>query len=411
MPTGHEPSTGSEVGASKVLRLPALEVSQGQGRLLYTFAVDGKMLPSFTTISRIRREGDGDVEGYQRSEVISHISSIRRYLESEAPMIPNALVVAFDRRVKFEVADEVADVTYARPGTLIIPISDDEASGNKPGWIVDGQQRSAAIREARIESFPICVTAFITDSDDEQRSQFILVNSAKPLPKGLIYELLPATVGTLPKPLQSRKFPALLLRKLNSEVRSPLYRKIQTPTTPEGIIKDNSILKMLESSLSDGALYAFRDSDTGEGDDEQMMSLLIDFWGAVSEVFYYAWDMPPRKSRLMHGVGIASLGFLMDAIYDRYVRVRIPTKSDFAADLAGITDSCRWTNGFWDFGPGQQRKWNELQNTTRDIQLLTNYLLFEYKNRVWRKPISEANTELSPQGFVLIDVTGTLGWG
>ncbi len=389
MPTGQYASTGSEARASKVLRLPALEVSQGPGRLLYTFAVDGKVLPSFTTVSRIRREGDGDIEGYQRPEVISHIASIRRYLESEAPMIPNALVIAFDRRVRFEAADEVADVTYARPGTLIIPINDDDALDDKPGWVVDGQQRSAAIREARIESFPVCVTAFITDSDHEQRSQFILVNSAKPLPKGLIYELLPTTVGTLPKSLQARKFPALLLRKLNSEIRSPLYRKIQTPTTPEGIIKDNSILKMLESSLSDGALYTFRDPDTGEGDVEQMMSLLVGFWSAVAEVFYYAWDIPPRKSRLMHGVGIASLGFLMDAIYDRYARVRAPSKSDFAADLADIADSCRWTNGFWDFGPGQQRKWNELQNTTRDIQLLTNYLLFEYKNRVWRKPISE----------------------
>ena len=217
-------------------------------------------------------------------------------------MIPNALVVAFDKRVRFEAADEVTDVTYARPGTLIIPINDDDAHDDKPGWIVDGQQRSAAIREARIESFPVCVTAFITDSDHEQRSQFILVNSAKPLPKGLIYELLPATVGTLPKSLQARKFPALLLRKLNSEIRSPLYRKIQTPTTPEGIIKDNSILKMLESSLSDGALYTFRDPDTGEGDDEQMMSLLVGFWSAVSEVFNYAWDIasaqvPPYARR------------------------------------------------------------------------------------------------------------------
>ena len=104
-----------------------LEVSQGPGRLLYTFAVDGKVLPSFTTVSRIRREGDGDIEGYQRPEVISHIASIRRYLESEAPMIPNALVIAFDRRVRFEAADEVADVTYARPGTLIIPINEDDA--------------------------------------------------------------------------------------------------------------------------------------------------------------------------------------------------------------------------------------------------------------------------------------------
>ncbi len=45
--------------------------------------------------------------------------------------------------------------------------------------MVDGQQRSAAIREARVEAFPICVTAFITESAAEQRSQFILVNSTK----------------------------------------------------------------------------------------------------------------------------------------------------------------------------------------------------------------------------------------
>jgi len=145
---------------------------------------------------------------------------------------------------------------------------------------------------------------------------------------------------------------------------------------------------MLESSLSDGALYAFRDLRTGGADQEQMMALLIGFWDAVREVFSCAWDLPPRRSRLVHGAGIAGLGFLMDAIYDRYAPVRVPVRDDFATDLAAIQDVCRWTNGFWDFGPGKQRKWNELQNTTRDIQLLTSYLLLEYKNRVWRKPVS-----------------------
>ena len=152
---------------------------------------------------------------------------------------------------------------------------------DKPGWIVDGQQRSAAIRDARIESFPICVTAFIADSDEDQRAQFILVNSTKPLPKGLIYELLPSTKGTLPIPLQQRQFPASLLYRLNYIFKSPLYRMIRTPTTPEGIIKDNSILKMLENSLSDGALYRFRDPLTGRGNEEEMLSLLMDFWSAV----------------------------------------------------------------------------------------------------------------------------------
>jgi DGQHR domain-containing protein len=369
------------------LRLPALEVRQGDGRVLYSFAVDGKRLPSFAAVSRIRRDGDAQVEGYQRPEVLSHIASIRRYLESEAPMIPNALVVAFDKRVQFEPLPGAQAVSYAQPGTLIIPTNNDLPDEDKPGWIVDGQQRSAAIRDARIESFPVVVTAFITDSDEDQRSQFILVNSAKPLPKGLIYELLPATSGALPASLQVRRFPAVLLRRLNCEVRSPLYRKIRNPTTPEGIVKDNSILKMLENSLSDGALYTFRDPATGAGDEEKMMRVLVDFWTAVSNVFTEAWDKPPRQSRLMHGVGIISLGFIMDAVFDRYSRKRIPTTVDFACDLGELREVCRWTSGFWDFGPGAQRKWNELQNTTRDIQFLTNYLLCEYKARVWSKPI------------------------
>jgi DGQHR domain-containing protein len=298
------------------------------------------------------------------------------------------MVVAFDKRVRFEPLPGVPATGQVQPGTLLIPSDENAADEDKPGWIVDGQQRSAAIRDARVDKFPVCVTAFITDSDQEQRAQFILVNSTKPLPKGLIYELLPTTTGILPVPLQQRQFPAHLLHRLNYIFKSPLYQMIRTPTTPEGTIKDNSVLKMLENSLSDGALYRFRDAATGRGDEDAMLSVLMDFWAAVKEVFGEAWNKQPRQSRLMHGVGVASLGFVMDAIFDRYSRNRIPNQGDFASDLRGIAEVCRWTTGYLDFGPGSQRKWNELQNTSRDIQLLTNYLIFEYKSRVWSKPLS-----------------------
>jgi DGQHR domain-containing protein len=96
-----------------------------------------------------------------------------------------------------------------------------------------------------VEHFPVYVTAFITDSVAEQRSQFILVNSTKPLPKGLIHELLPSTpAADLPALLLKRRYPAQLLDRLNYDPDSPLFRRIRTPTTAEGTIKDNSILKM-----------------------------------------------------------------------------------------------------------------------------------------------------------------------
>jgi DNA-sulfur modification-associated len=188
---------------------------------------------------------------------------------------------------------------------------------------------------------------------------------------------------------QIKEFPSRLLYRLNFMVDSPLYRLIQTPTNPDGKVKDNSILKMLENSLSDGAMYSFRNPQTGECDEDAMLVVLKDFWRAVSHVFPEAWDKPPRQSRLMHGAGIASLGFLMDTIFDRYIRVRIPVERDFARDLTPLTAVCRWTSGLWDFGSHSQRKWNELQNTTRDIQLLSEYLINEYKSRVWNRPLEE----------------------
>jgi len=376
--------------------VPALQVQQGPNRTLYSFAVDGKDLPRFTTVSRVHRDDDSTIQGYQRPEVLSHIASIRRYLESDDPMIPNAIVVAFDKRVVFEPSGPADG--FAQPGTLVIPLDPECADEDKPGWVVDGQQRSAAIREAHVRSFPICVTAFITDSDAEQRSQFILVNSTKPLPKGLIHELLPSTTGALPVALQLRRFPALLLERLNFDDRSPLRRMIHTPTTPQGVIKDNSVLRMLENSLSDGALYRYR-YGRGEGDVDAMLALLFDFWSAVHQVFPDAWGQPPRRSRLMHGIGVVSIGFVMDAIADRYWRTRVPSRDDFKADLTAIADLCRWTGGTWEFGPDHRRRWNDVQNTSRDTRLLTNYLLVQYRTRVW--------SQQSRTGIV--DVAGQIG--
>lgn len=367
------------------LRLPALQVRQGPNRTLYSFAVDGKHLPRFSTVSRIHRDANTGVQGYQRPEVLSHISAIRKYLESEDPMIPNAIVIAFDKRVVFEPAGHGDG--HSQAGTLVIPLDPDWPDEDKPGWVVDGQQRCAAIREARLDAFPICVTAFITESDAEQRSQFILVNSTKPLPKGLIHELLPSTVGALPVALQLRRFPATLLERLNYDEDSPLEHLIQTPTTPQGVIKDNSVLRMLENSLSDGALYRYRHAGAERGDTESMLALVKDFWVAVRNTFPGAWGQTPRRSRLMHGVGVTSMGFLMDAIAERYAHLRVPSIEDFEYDLYEIADLCHWTDGTWRLDTEHHRKWNDLQNTPRDIQLLTNYLLSEYRAQTFGRPV------------------------
>jgi DGQHR domain-containing protein len=365
------------------LRVPAIQVHQGSKRTLYTFAVDGKLVDRFASVSRVRRD-DAGISGYQRPEVLSHIAEIRNYLESDSPMVPNAVVIALDSSVKFHPTTKGKAVGYSRPGELVIPIPDAGSKHPLPGFVVDGQQRLAAIRESELKSFPICATAFITDDLKEQTEQFILVNSTKPLPKGLIYELLPNTEATLPTLLARRRLPAYLVGRLNHDEHSPLKGLIQTPTNPEGVMKDNSMLRMLENSLNDGLLYRLR-SGNGPEETEPMLGAAYNFWGAVREVFTDSWALPPKRSRLMHGAGVVSLGFVMDAISERYRSDGFPSIKQFKQDLKPLKSVCRWTDGYWDFGPGQQRKWSDVQNTSKDVELLSNYLLLQYKALVWGK--------------------------
>lgn len=361
----------------KALVVPAIEIIQGRSRKVFAFPVDGKLLPRFASVTRIARTESDGVTGYQRPEVLSHISQIRKYLESTDPMLPNAIVVAFDKSVRFKPAFANISTKHGRLGSLHIPLPVE--GGATPGLIVDGQQRSAALREAEIHRFPVFVVGFIAEDEAEQREQFLLVNSTKPLPKGLLYELLPSIDAPLPEALARRRFPAILLERLNHDPNSPFRGMISTPTAPKGVVKDNSILRMLENSLTDGALFRFRTSTGDAADLEAMLNVLKHFWQAVQQVFPHAWGVPPKRSRLMHGAGIISMGFVMDAIADHHRRTAVPAIRQFIAGLTPLASECRWTDGFWDFGAGRHVKWCDLQNTSGNIQLLTDHLLAQYR--------------------------------
>jgi DGQHR domain-containing protein len=376
----------------EVLRLPALRMRQGRDRELFAFAVDGKRVEEFAAVSRLGRDECRKVIGYQRPEVLSHIAEIRAYLETDNPMLPNAVVIAFDPTVRFVPQPGNVPDAPAAVGQLVIPLPAEPGS-RKPGWVVDGQQRLAAVREADLPGgFPVWVVGFVAATDAEQREQFILVNSTKPLPKGLVYELLPATEARLPSALGKRRFPIALMDRLNLDDTSPLHRMVKTPTMPDGVIKDNSLIKMIENSLSDGVLYRLRGPNEGDGA-EDMLRVLKDFWAAVRAVFGEAWNKKPKESRLLHGAGVVSLGFVMDAIADRLRDDGIPGEGQFRADLDALKPVCRWTEGHWEFGTGAVRKWNEVQNTPKDIQVLANYLLAEYKRRVWGEHAHETASD------------------
>ena len=366
----------------KTLRKRAIRIDQSDKHPLYLFSVSGDELLRIADISRVSRDDGGRLIGYQRSSVRQHVNDIVQYLDSDEVIFPNSLILAIDSRVKFKRSrGPQVDDGQAAAGTLEIPLP--RNGSKKPAWIVDGQQRAIAISKSKAPDLLVPVNAFVADEIELQRDQFIRVNNTKPLPRGLLTELLPEVSTPLPTRLAARQIPSRLCDLLNQDKRSPFRGLIRRPSTPAGerrkaVITDTSVIKMIGTSINSpsGCLFPYRNVATGETDFDSIWAILIAYWGAVKDTFPDAWGKPPSRSRLMHGVGIQAMGRLMDRVMGSMDFRGRGARKLVASELATIKPLCCWTSGRWDGLDG--RRWNELQNLTGDIRLLSNYLLRSY---------------------------------
>jgi len=369
-------------GNGNSIQRRALRIDQNADHPLYMFTLTSDELLQVADISRITRDEAGKLIGYQRADVRKHVQNIVEYLDSDSIIFPNSIILALSSSVKFKQSrGPSTDDGFAKAGTLEIQLP--TGDGPKPAWIVDGQQRALALSKCKRRDFAIPVNAFIADEVDLQRDQFLRVNSSKPLPRGLITELLPEVSSNLPANLAAKKIPSAICDWLNGEKTSPFCGIIRRGSTPkdkksETVITDNSIVKMVEESLSQpsGCLFPYRNISTGETDFDGITSLLVLYWSAVREVFPDAWGKPPTKSRLMHGAGIRSMGRLMDRIMPVINLREKSAKADIIRELKLVAPICRWTKGNWDDMDGM--KWNDVNNVPRHINILSNVLIRGY---------------------------------
>ncbi len=367
----------------KTLKRRALRIEQDPAHPLFLFTLTAEDLLKIADISRISRDEAGKLIGYQRAGVRRHVQDIVEYLNQDSILFPNSIILALTSRVRFTQSRGRAndEDALAKAGTLEIPLPFN--GGQKPAWIVDGQQRMLALAKCKRPDLPVPINAFVADEVDLQRDQFLRVNSSKPLPRGLISELLPEVTTSLPANLAAKKMPSAICDWLNREQTSPFYELIRRASTTKEeksktAITDNSVLKMIQESLSQpsGCLFPYRNIATGETDFDGITSLLVTYWTAVSKVFADAWGKPPAKSRLMHGAGIRSMGRLMDRIMPVINISKSNAVSQVSRELKLIAPTCRWTKGRWEDIDGM--KWNEIQNVPRHINILSNVLIRAY---------------------------------
>lgn len=360
----------------------ALKVLQNDDVPLYLFTLAAEEVDLVADVARISRDEAGRLIGYQRPEKQKHVRQIQEYLDSDDPLFPNGLILALPPEVRWRSSRGPSTSDgLAVAGTLHIPFTSD-VDGPRPAWIVDGQQRSLALSRTKNRRLPVPVAGFVAPTLELQREQFLRVNTVQPLPTGLVTELLPEITRVPSARMATRKLPSALVDMLNQDSASPfcgIIRRASTdPDTKKSTyVTDTSLIEAIRESIESpsGTLFPYRNIATGTTDTEGIRRALIAYWGAVHDVFEDAWAKPATESRLMHGVGIRSMGRLMDRVMT-HVRDDDPNaRTAAAAELSLISKHCAWTGGSWD---ALGLSWNDLQNTPRHISALSNYLVRTY---------------------------------
>ena len=349
------------------LRFDALAPIQSPKLTVFTFIAKAAEISRIARIERAGRNDGGALQGFQRPQIANHIREIRDYLEKPNAILPNSIVVAFIGHARLEPAAS----PKGRLRQLVI-----DTSKGPPGWIVDGQQRFTALSELRGRDFEVLVSGFLCETEEELQKQFILVNNTRPLPKALVYELLPQ-VGDLPPRMSSRSQAALVTEALNYRKGSSLKGLIKQQTNPKGVIRDTVLQRVIMNSLSDGALRLY----AGENKLllEQGVTMMSEFYHAVQHVFAGDWvGKTPKTSRLIHGTGIIALGYVMDFLNSV---TGAASRDEFVRGLRLLKGETAWSEGEWEFG-AERRRWNGLQNVPADVRQLSLHLVQVIKRRL-----------------------------
>ena len=349
------------------LEFTCLVAKQSENATVVSFVANSSEVGHIARISRVGRNDDQELFGFQRSQIGNHINEIHEYLEGDDAVLPNALIVAFIDGASVEVDPG------GRTGRLAV-----EKRDLACGLLVDGQQRFSALKMLQDKQFEVFVSAIICKNVDELQKQFILINNTKPLPKELIYELLP-TVDGLPPRLTARAFASQLAQELNFMEGGVFEGLVKIHTNPTGVFTATALHKVIMNSKSNGALRdVFR-----SGNSEACLELVNNFYRAVRTVFEDDWFQKDtngrviglhsaRSSRLVHSAGITALGHIMDAAF---TLCEAETEGQFVDVLKLLKPKCAWTAGTWAFEP-TPKHWSEVQNTSKDIAQLREYLFF-----------------------------------
>jgi len=80
----------------------ALRTKQGDGADVYSFFMKGSEIVHVAEISRVARDEEDVLKGFQRKEIQNHVKGIVEYLDKGQILFPNAIILAVSSDVIFK---------------------------------------------------------------------------------------------------------------------------------------------------------------------------------------------------------------------------------------------------------------------------------------------------------------------
>jgi DGQHR domain-containing protein len=363
-----------------VLKRRALRLAQPAGNDVFLLSLSPADLLAIASASPGQNQSSEELLGTDRPAVRKHIADIRSGLQSADALMLTSIVLGLTPEVRFR-SSRGPDVSdgLATSGTIEIPLR--TRAGRKPAWLLDGHYRLLALTDCEHRDFAVPVCAFVSDDPGMLRQQFDRIQSTHPLPEGLSDLLLPRPAVAISPRIGPQELPDAVCDWLNTDPESPFHGLVGPKEAGKGTqfpVARAALCETVAESLSSpyGGLFPYRNIATGETDVDGVCNALKTYWAAVKAVFPDAWGKPAKKSRLMHPVGIRTMGRLMNRVLPAVDLAADDRIQQVAGELKKIKPLCRWTSGIWEGLDGL--RWDKLENATRQVNLLSNFLMRAY---------------------------------
>jgi DGQHR domain-containing protein len=311
------------------MELSAFKIVQwgyGKGAAPQALYITTLPLKHLSNKADIDRWSKTNREGYQRSPEESRLKpgkgSVVRYLLKEMGIFPTSVLLNVRGNLSFKEESKITEKISV--GKLTI--SEDEKL-----WIIDGQHRIEALKRAasqkpELENYPVPVSLMNLKDKFEEMLLFYIVNSRqKRIETALAYKQLQTMYervkikeqhewikeAILGRKQESEAIATFIVDYLAEKTSSPFYNRIKFlgEETERRHLVEDSVLTRYISKLTGNLAFSSIEP-------EKMADLLIDYWGAIKELYPNCFSEEKKDSyTLLKHTGIASFTYLFPIIY------------------------------------------------------------------------------------------------